>query len=333
MKSARFTGTYPRLGLFAIVALLPGFVLTGSHHFSTLVFVTIFATVAVSLDMLLGLAGQLALGQTALFAVGAYTAAILSTKHGVSPGVTMLAAIGAALVIAVVVSPILRLRGFYFALATLAFVLIVQSVLANWTNVTGGASGFVGIGHFSLFGFTFVTQRSYYLFGAVVLILAVVTTVHVRQSRFGRALLAIREDQTAAEALGISVFWAKMRIWLIAAAFAGLAGVVYAYYLQFISPEQFGLGPAIQVLAAVVVGGVVSVYGPVVGVLVLWLLPDLFTGIQNYAILAWGVSLIAFMIFAPSGIVGSIISGVDRVLFRRDGLPGEDTTFGVRGTQ
>jgi branched-chain amino acid transport system permease protein len=318
--------------LFAALALLPGFVLTGSHHFSTLVFVTIFGTVGVSLDMLLGLAGQLALGQTALFAVGAYTAAVLSTKHGVSPGLAMLAAIGAALAIAVVSSPILRLRGFYFALATLAFVLIVQDTLANWTNVTGGASGFVGIGHFELFGATFVTQRAYYLFGAVVLILAVTTTVHVRRSRFGRALLAIREDNTAAEALGISVFWAKMRIWLIAAAFAGLAGVVYAYYLQFISPEQFGLSPAIQVLAAVVVGGVVSVYGAVVGVLVLWLLPDLFTGIQNYAILAWGVCLIAFMIFAPSGIAGSVIGGIERALFRREAVSADDTAFGVRSS-
>lgn len=328
--TAWLTGTYTRFGVFVVLTLLPGFAMTGSKHFSTLVFVTIFATVAVSLDMLLGLAGQLALGQTALFAVGAYTAAILSTKHGVSPSVAMLAAIGAALVIALVSSPILRLRGFYFALATLAFVLIVQQVLANWTNVTGGASGFVGIGHFELFGVSFVTQRAYYFFGAVVLILAVAATVHIRRSRFGRALLAIREDHLAAEALGISVFWAKMRIWLIAAAFAGLAGVVYAYYLQFISPEQFGLAPAIQVLAAVVVGGVVSVYGSVVGVLVLWLLPELFSGIQNYAILAWGASLIFFMVFAPSGIVGTAIEGVERVILRRDLVSPQDAAFGVR---
>jgi branched-chain amino acid transport system permease protein len=121
-----------------------------------------------------------------------------------------------------------------------------------------------------------------------------------------------------------------MRIWLVAAAFAGLAGVVYAYYLQFISPEQFGLAPAIQVLAAVVVGGVVSVYGSVVGVLVLWLLPDLLSGIQNYAILAWGASLIFFMIFAPSGIVGSAIEAVERVLLHREAVSPDETAFGVR---
>jgi branched-chain amino acid transport system permease protein len=317
--TSRYLGTYPRLLTFAVIAIAPGFLLSSTQHFSTLVFVTIFGTVAVSLDMLLGLAGQLALGQTGLFAVGAYTTAILSTRHGVSPGLALLAAIGASLALAVVASPILRLRGFYFALATLAFVLIVQQVLANWTNVTGGASGFVGIGHFEAFGITLVTERSYYFFGAVVLVMAVAASVQVRRSRFGRALVAIREDHTAAEALGISVFWAKVRIWLIAAVFAGLAGVVYAYYLQFISPEQFGLSPAIQVLAAVVVGGVVSVYGAVVGVLVLWLLPDLFSSIQNYAILAWGASLILFMIFAPSGIVGSAIEAVERLFGRRNG--------------
>jgi branched-chain amino acid transport system permease protein len=303
-SSREHTLVYGKLAAFTIVAIAPAYLLSSSSHFSTLVFVTIFATVGVSLDMLLGFAGQLALGQTALFAVGAYTSAVLSTKHGVSPGLAMLASIGAAVAVAIATSPILRLRGFYFALATLALVLITQDVLSNWISVTGGASGFVGIGHFSIAGVTLTSQRDYYLFGAIVLVLAVTAGVHIRHSRFGRALLAIREDHTAAEALGISVYWAKMRIWIVASAFAGLAGVVYTYYVQFISPDQFGLGPAIQVLAAVVVGGLGGVYGAVLGVLLLWLLPELFSGIQNYAILAWGLSLIFFMVFAPGGLTG-----------------------------
>lgn len=297
---------YGKFALFAVIAVLPVVLFTESPYFSTLVLAAIFASVAISLDVLLGFAGQLALGQTALFGVGAYTAAILTLKHGVSTELGMLAGVGAAVVVALAISPLLRLRGFYFALATLAQVLVAHEVFTNWISATGGASGLVGIGQFEFLGLTFVTQTDYYLFAYVVLLIVVLAALHMRNSRFGRALLAIREDDTAAQALGIPVFSMKFRVWLVAAAFAGLAGVVYAYYLRFLSPAQFGLEPAIYVLAAVVIGGAGTVYGAVIGVAVVWLLPDVLAGFQEYAVLALGVAVILLMVFTPDGLAGAL---------------------------
>jgi branched-chain amino acid transport system permease protein len=303
--TARSWFVYAQVLAFAVVALLPAFVMTGSRYFSTLVFAACFATVAISLDILLGFAGQLALGQTALFAVGAYTSAILTTTYDWRPDVAMLAAVAAGVAVALATSPILRLRGFYFALATLVLVMIAHDILTSWIKVTGGASGFVGIGPFSIFGVTLRTQRAYYLFAYVVLLLAIVAGLHMRRSRFGRSLLAIHHDQTAAEALGISVFWTKMRVWVVAAAFASLAGVVYAHYVQFVSPAQFGLEPAIKVLAAAVIGGTGTIFGPVLGVAVLWLIPEVFHGLQEYVTLVYGAAVIVFMIFMPRGLAGA----------------------------
>lgn len=312
MVSRSLVVTYRGLLILAVIGVLPAFLLDDSKYFSTLVFAAIFSTVAVSLDLLLGFTGLLSLGQTALFAVGSYTSAVLTTTHGVRSDVALLIAVAAAIGAALITSPILRLRGFYFALATLAFVLIVQEVLINWIDVTGGASGFVGIGKFEILGHELQTQRSYYLFAYVVLLLVVLVAIHIRSSRFGRSLTAIKEDETAAEAIGIAVFWVKVRVWLVAAAAAGLAGVVYTHYVQFVSPTQFGLEPTIDVLAATVVGGAGTIFGPIIGVFVLWLVPTLVTGLQEYSTLVWGLALIIVMVFAPGGLFGAAIA-----LFRR----------------
>ncbi len=318
---ARVTANYRGFLALAIVGILPAFLLDDSQYFSTLVFAAIFSTVAVSLDLLLGLTGLLSLGQMALFAVGSYTSAVLTTTYDVRPDLALVLAVLAAIGVALVTSPILRLRGFYFALATLALVLIVQEILINWIKVTGGASGFVGIGKFEVLGLEFASQRSYYLLAYVVLLLAVVVAIHVRASRFGRSLTAIREDETAAEAIGVPVFWVKVRIWLVAAGTAGLAGVVYTHYLQFVSPTQFGLEPTIDVLAATVVGGAGTIFGPIIGVVTLWMLPALFTGLQEYATLAWGVALIVAMIFAPGGLYGVVAGWARRARAAIDGRP------------
>jgi branched-chain amino acid transport system permease protein len=294
------------LVLFAVLALLPGLVLTNSRYFATIVLVAIFATVAVSLDMLLGFAGQLALGQTALFGVGAYTWGILTTHHGFSSELALVCAVAAAVLIALLTSPIQRMRGFYFALATLALVIVAHEVFVNWISVTGGASGLVGVGSFSFFGLQVTSQSQSYLFAYVVLLLAVVAAVHMRHSRFGRSLVAIREDETAAQALGVDVFWTKIRVWLVAAALAGLAGVVYASYLRFLSPAQFGLEPTIYLLAAIVIGGTGSVYGAVVGVAVVWMLPEVLSGFEKYAVLALGIVVIVLVILAPDGLAGRV---------------------------
>jgi ABC-type branched-subunit amino acid transport system permease subunit len=213
--------------------------------------------------------------------------------------------VAAGIVVALVTSPILRLRGFYFALATLVLVMITGDVLVNLIRVTGGASGFVGIGKFSVFGVTLVTQRAYYLFAWVVLLIAFVSAIHMRRSRFGRSLLAIHHDQTAAQALGISLYWTKVRAWVVAAAFASLAGVVYAHYVQFVSPSQFGIEPTIEVLAAVVIGGYGTIYGPVLGVALLWLLPDTVGWLHDYSTLAYGIAVMIAVGFLPRGLVGA----------------------------
>lgn len=294
---------------FAVFVLVTGavpFLLADTSYMAILTLTAIFGAVAISLDLLVGYGGLLSLGQMAPFGVSAYTAAILSTTLGWPSVVSAVGGVLAAVTLALVTSPILRLEGFYFALATLAVALICEAVMRNWISLTGGSSGFVGIGQFEIGPLTLSSATDTYWMAWVVMVGAALVALRVVSSRFGRALLAVHEDEQAARALGVSVGSVKVRIWLLAAGIAGVAGVAYTYYIRFLSPPQFGLSPSILLVIAIVLGGLRSVYGAVIGVAIVRLLPEVFESFAEHSVLVYGATVIVVTVLIPGGIYGAV---------------------------
>jgi branched-chain amino acid transport system permease protein len=310
---------YAGWGLFLVLAALPPLFFVDSEYFSVLTIAGIFAITAVSLDLLLGYAGQLSLGQAALFGVSAYVTAYLTVTKGWSPEPAALAAIAATMLVALLTSPILRLQGFYFALATLSVTLIAETIMRNWIDVTGGSSGFLGIGRLSFFGTEITSDTAYYVVVWSVLAVVVLLGLQLGRSRFGRALLAVHEDEIAAQAMGVPVRSVKIRVWLLAAAFSGISGVLYAFYLRFISPSQFGLLPTIMLIIMVVIGGTGTIYGAVIGSIFVRVLPVLFAGFEEYSPLIYGIAIIVFTIMFPGGIYGAVRDLIQRLRKGRSG--------------
>lgn len=293
--------------ILLIGAVLAGsYLLYGTEHFVALSVLGIFAILAVSLDLLIGFTGLLSLGQAALFGVSAYCSAYLTVRLGWPVELAIIAAILVAVATALFMAPILRLEGFYFVMATLAVSLIAGALMRNWTSVTGGASGFLGIEHLRLFGFQFQTPIHYHILIWTIAVIVVILALNIRNSRFGQALTAVREDETAAQAFGIAPARMKMQIWLISAAFSGLAGALYAHYFRYISPDQFDLHVVIMLLIMVSVGGPGSVYGAIVGAACVRFFPVIFSDFQNYMTLAFGIAIVAVTVLMPGGIYRAI---------------------------
>lgn len=303
--------------IFAAASATVPFLFDGTSYMAILTLAAIFGTVAISLDLLLGYTGLLSLGQTAPFGVAAYTAALLSTKADWPTELAAVVGVLAAVAIALVTSPILRLEGFYFALATLAIALIVESVMRNWISLTGGSSGLVGIGRFELGPLSIVSPSDHYWMAWAVMVAAAVVGLRVVTSRFGQAMTAVREDEQAARALGIAGGRIKIEIWLLAAAIAGAAGVVYAHYLRFLSPPQFGLTPSILLVVGVVIGGERSIFGPVIGVVLVRLLPEVFQSFAERSVLVYGIAIIVVTVAMPGGIFGGVQKLITTALRRR----------------
>ena len=303
------------LGVIAVivVAILPLLLgetgLTGSLVITGILFIAVLG-----LDLLMGYAGQVSLGQAGFMAVGGYTAAILATRYGLAP----LPATGAGIVLSVAVALVLslvtaRLRGLHLALATLAFGLLIDSVTVGATNVTGGPSGLVGIPSFSIGGYAFATPESVYylvwgLAGVLVILLA-----NLARSGYGRTLQAIRTDQTAARALGIQVPRYKISVFLVSAALASLAGSLYAFDFHFLSPEMASTSRSFELITMLVLGGERTLVGPLIGVALLTLLPAAFQPLAVYKTLAEGAILVLIMLYLPSGIFGGLLSAIQRL--------------------
>jgi branched-chain amino acid transport system permease protein len=282
--------------------------------FSSLVITGIVFIAVLGLDVLMGFAGQVSLGQAGFMAIGGYTAAVLATTYAVPPllatGCGVVLAVLCALVLSVVTT---RLRGLYLALGTLAFGLLVDSLAVGLVDVTGGPSGLVGIPSFAVGGFEFATPLSNYYLVAGLIIVLVVLLAGLMRGGFGRALQAIRTDALAAEALGINVVRHKVAAVVISAALAALSGSLYAFYFHFLSPEMVGTSRSLEMVAMLVVGGEATLVGPLIGVALLTLLPTLFQPLAIYKTFATGLLLIIFFLHMPEGIFGAAVSAVQRI--------------------
>jgi branched-chain amino acid transport system permease protein len=287
----------------------------------------LYAVTVIGLSLLMGYAGQASLGQAVFFAIGAYTAAVLSL-HGIPTAIALLAApVLAAAVAAAVGIPILRLRGHYLAFATLAFQMIVLSVISN-TDFLGGGLGFTAIPPLSIAGAVLTSPRGYAWLAWAVTAVTMVLTLNLIRSRPGRALRALATSEVAAESAGIAVVRYKLVVFALSAAYAGFAGGIYAFFIGFLSPDSFPVELSIEFVVMVVIFGLGSVWGALLGaagisVLVQVLnqvgtmpgMPEYMPTLLSYA--AYGVTLVLIMVFLPGGLLPALKGLWERVARRR----------------
>jgi branched-chain amino acid transport system permease protein len=264
--------------------------------------IAIASIVAMGLQVLLGYSGQLSIGQAAFYGIGAYTSALMTTKLGLPFPLALLGAGIAAAVASLLMVPITRLTGAYLAVATLGFSIIVYLFLKNEEWLTGGSYGFISIPRAALFGYVLREPIYSYYLNVGVAAIVYLTFARIEGSRFGRAINAIRQDPDAARASGLRVTLLKSECFVIAAFVAGLAGSLYAHEVRYLAPNDFTFWKSIEILIMVVIGGVGSLAGAILGAAVVVGLPEFLRGIGDYRMLVFGAILIATMLFGEGGL-------------------------------
>jgi ABC-type branched-subunit amino acid transport system ATPase component/ABC-type branched-subunit amino acid transport system permease subunit len=265
----------------------------------------VYLLVALGLNFLTGYGGQVSLGHGALVAVGSYAAGIAMVDHHWSFWTAApLAMVAAALIGSLMALPAFRLSTWYFALITLGFAQVAQGLMIEWRGLTHGFAGLVGIHAPGIAGHALDARELYWLVAAV-LVVCFVGLGNLIDSRFGRALVAVRDNPAAAIASGVSLARLKMFAFVLSAAIAGLAGALFAVQKTVITPDDFTADFSIFFLLIVVLGGSGRRWGPVVGTVVFFLVPELLTALQTWRLLIYGIALLALMLFAPHGLVGA----------------------------
>jgi branched-chain amino acid transport system permease protein len=270
----------------------------------------IYVVIGLGLNIVVGLAGLLDLGYVAFYAVGAYSYALLNYHFGV--GFWAALPIGAALAFLfgiILGFPVLRLRGDYLAIVTLGFGEIIRLILENWNDFSFGPSGIANIPRPGFFGLDLSLQQNIIYVYFLMVGLALFTIFVVRRlqdSRLGRAWIALREDEVACQAMGIDKTKTKLSAFALGATWAGMGGVVFAAKTTFINPASFTIWESIIILCIVVLGGMGSILGVILGALVLILLPEYLRAFSEYRMLLFGATLVIMMVFRPGGIVSDV---------------------------
>jgi branched-chain amino acid transport system permease protein len=282
---------------FAIIQLLIYFDIINDYLQATLATICINIILAVSLNLITGFTGQFSLGHAGFMSIGAYACALITLRIPTIPGFILgvfAGAVAAALIGGLVGLPTLRLRGDYLAIATLGMSEIIRIVFLNLDNITNGAAGLQDIPQFANWKWLFI-----YTAGTVLII-----SNYIRSSH-GRACISIREDEIAAEAMGINSTKYKVIAFTIGAFFAGIAGALYATTFNFIDPKIFGFSKSIDVLVIVVLGGLGSISGSIIAAVLLGVVTTYLQSFANIQMILYSVLLIIIMIFRPQGLMGS----------------------------
>jgi branched-chain amino acid transport system ATP-binding protein len=270
-----------------------------------LALVALTATVGIGLNILVGLTGQISLGHVGFYAIGAYTVAIL-TLNGVSFWIALPLAGAVAGIVGFVVSlPALRVSGPYLAMLTIAFAFIVQHGTIEWRALTGGANGLMGIAPPSI-GPLIFSEREMAMLAVTLAGLSLYAFHRLARSGWGMAMVAVRDAEVAARAIGINPVIVKTAAFALSAVFTGFAGGIFAPLMMFVAPDSFPFSQSILFLFAVVVGGAGWTLGPIIGALVSVVLPELLSGLAEYRLLFFGVSLLVILWVAPEGVLGTL---------------------------
>lgn len=290
----------PIILLLVVACCLP--FLTNNYWLDVATLALFYIVLAQGLNVVVGFAGLLDLGYAAFFAVGAYTTGILMTVYQWSFWLTLPVSMAIAAVVGVIIgAPTLRLRSDYLAIVTLGFGEIIR-ILAINLDITGSASGIYGIPRPSIGSYVLAGQMDFYYLILIIAILAVLAVKRLGSSRIGRAWMYIREDEDAAEAMGINRIKMKLLAYSIGAVIGSLGGSVFAVKMSAIAPLSFSFTQSIMILLAVVLGGLGSIPGVVLGAVLVIALPELLRSVEDWRYLIFGVALVAMMLFRPQGL-------------------------------
>jgi branched-chain amino acid transport system permease protein len=292
--------------VFSVAVLTIPFYIGNKYYLSVLALIAGRLMTVLGLNLLMGQAGQISLGHSAFVGIGAYGAAIFTTRWGVDPWLAMaVSAVLAAAVAGIIGMPTLRLKGHYLAMATLGFGEIVFILLVQLKGLTKGTDGITGIPSLTLGPLDFGEPLPYHLLAWTVALVMLRISLNLSDSRVGRSLRSLHPSEVAAQSLGVNTAFRKVQIFMVSAVFASIAGSFYAYYVNYISPNSFTLTFSVILVTTVIVGGLGSLWGAVWGTFFMMILPELLKEFnQDYTNLVFGVLLIAIMIFLPGGIVG-----------------------------
>jgi branched-chain amino acid transport system permease protein len=298
----------------AVALALPAFVGANSYALFIATQLGIYIIAAIGLNVLSGYAGQVSLGHAAFFAIGAYSVALLTVDQHWSFWAAAAVGMGLAAGLGVLAAlPAFRLNTWYFAFITLAFALVFEKMIVEWRWLTKGFAGVVGVPPPSAFGYEFGPRPLYYTV-VLIVVAAFVIVRNIIDSRFGRVFVAVRDVEPAALAVGASPQRTKLVAFVISAALAGLAGAFFAVQKTVVTPDDFTADFSIFFLLTIVLGGLGTLWGPIIGAFVFFLIPELLAGMQSWRMLIYGVILLGLMLFAPHGLYGALRQAWRRLL-------------------
>lgn len=299
-----------KLGILAVIfAAIPALLsfLGQGYLYQIATLALIFSLLAVSLQLVTGIAGLLHLGHAAFYGIGAYIAALAGADYGIGFTIGLpLAGLGAAAIAFVVALPTMRLVSIYFAVATLGIGQMIYLVLQNWVDVTKGPNGVILFSGIDLFGFEVDSAIGTYFVVATIVAASIWVIHRLSHSYYGNALRSLREDDQCADAMGIDTVRLKIEAFMISSFFAGIAGALWAYTTGYISPVDFDFAESILILAMVVVGGLGSIPGAIIGALLLILLPEALRSVGDIRNIIVGVVLFCSILFLPKGLFGEV---------------------------
>ncbi|PLX45733.1 MAG: branched-chain amino acid ABC transporter permease [Hyphomicrobiales bacterium] len=304
--SALMTPRTGGMALLTLVILLLPLVMQNAFHYDIAIITGLNAIVCIGLNLLIGYAGQISLGHAGFFALGAYVSAILTDRWHWDPLAAMI--IGAAvigLLAFVIARPILKLKGHYLAMATLGMGIIISIVLNEESDLTGGPDG-MPVEAFHLFGWEPSGNLTWYWLVAGFLLFSVWMALNLVHSPIGRALRAVHGSELAASTMGVDTLRYKVMIFVISAILASLAGSLFAHYSGFLTPSEGDFFRSIEFVTMVVLGGMASIFGSVIGAAILTILPQALASLHDYEMLVFGGVLMGVMIFMPRGLLPTI---------------------------
>lgn len=268
---------------------------------STLAIIT--AILAVSVNLLVGFTGQISLGHSGFYGIGAYSFALLTTQLNWSIWLSLLAAFILSGFVGLIIGlPTTKLKGHFLGIATLGFGIIVNVLLNNWISLTGGPVGIRNIPVFSLFGISFEYQNYFLSFTIACLLLIILFNYFLINSAIGRAWKCIKRDEISAEVSGINVYRYKLLAFALSGGIAGIAGSLYASFMNFVSPEAFDTNQSITIITTVILGGAGTLAGPLLGTGILTVLNESLRDFQELRLIIYGLLLVVFIVFMPQGI-------------------------------
>jgi branched-chain amino acid transport system permease protein len=312
---------YIGLLVLLLVIVVTPLAVRNDYYLGMLVFAGLNCLACIGLSLLMGYAGQISLGHAAFIGIGAYVSGYLTVKMGVGIWPAMVAGVGACVVMALAIGfPALKLKGHYLGMATLGFGEILYIVAVAAVGVTGGPEGINNIPRLHVFSYVFNSDTRFFYFTWALVMAGLFFALNLIHSRVGRGLMAVHGSEDAAGSLGVNTARYKIQVFVLSSIYAGIAGCLYAHYVNYIDPGPFGVMHSVLLVTMVAVGGIHHIWGAVGGAVFLSLLPELLsmlsesfegTGIQyqsDYDTLVYGAILLLVMLFLPEGIAGGLNS-------------------------